>query len=262
MTRPLSALTCKIFAFALAAALASCGQTQNQAKSPIEAAKAPPSADSSTPKKAPEPNPKEAVARDSVPPVPLAAPAQPLQALDKRFVERAAQGAMAEVAMARLALKRSGSSVVKEHAQRMLDDLSKANADLLKLTEEKGIAWNASMQKKNVRDITALKKLSGTQFDQAYLKRSGVAERKARELLFRNEARNGEDVDLRSYAEKYLPVVREHLSMSVAATKRWQATNARPSAAAKSSNDATANSTAARGESSERTPQPGAASRQ
>ena len=142
-------------------------------------------------------------------------------------MERAAEGAMVEVAMAGLALEKSGSSAVKEHAQRMLDDHTKANADLLKLTEEKGIAWNPSMGKKNVRDIEALKKLSGKQFDQAYLKRSGVAEHKTRELLFRNEARKGEDTDLRSYAEKYLPVVRDHLAMSVEATKRWQATNAR-----------------------------------
>ena len=53
-----------------------------------------------------------------------------LAAADTKFVQEAAVGGMAEVALGKLAATKATNPDVKQFAQRMIDDHSKANAEL------------------------------------------------------------------------------------------------------------------------------------
>ena len=68
-----------------------------------------------------------------------------LNAQDREFVLLAAMGGMGEIEMARLALQRASSEAVKQYAQRMIDDHTKANEELMRLASAKGIMLPADM---------------------------------------------------------------------------------------------------------------------
>jgi len=56
------------------------------------------------------------------------------------FVKHAGQDGMAEVAIAKMALAKGADADVKQFAQKMIDDHSKANEELKSLATSKGIA--------------------------------------------------------------------------------------------------------------------------
>ena len=59
---------------------------------------------------------------------------------DQRFIQEAAEGGKAEVALGNLALQRAASDDVKQFAQHMVDDHSKANQELTELASQKNIS--------------------------------------------------------------------------------------------------------------------------
>ncbi len=63
-----------------------------------------------------------------------------------------------------------------------------------------------------------LSKLKGSAFDQAYAKDMVSGHQKAIEQ-FEMEAKNGQDADVKAWAEKSLPTLREHLELAQAAVK-------------------------------------------
>src|ERR1044071_4978736 len=63
---------------------------------------------------------------------------------DRKFVMEAAHGGMMEVALGRTAVDKATNADVKQFAQRMVDDHSKANAELQQLASQKGITLPAS----------------------------------------------------------------------------------------------------------------------
>ena len=58
---------------------------------------------------------------------------------DRKFMEKAAQGGMAEVELGKLATQKASASEVKQFGQRMVDDHSKANDQLKQIATSKGV---------------------------------------------------------------------------------------------------------------------------
>src|SRR5687768_905520 len=52
---------------------------------------------------------------------------------DRKFINQAAQGGIAEVKLGRLAIRRAGSTAVKKFGQHMVLDHSKANTELAQI---------------------------------------------------------------------------------------------------------------------------------
>jgi putative membrane protein len=128
-----------------------------------------------------------------------------------QFVKEAAAGGMAEVKMGNLAQQRAASPAVKTFGRRMVDDHSKANDELKGLAAKKNITLPADIDAKEKATYDRLSKLEGAEFDRAYIDemlndhRTDVSE-------FRKEAKNGTDPDVKSFANKTLPTLEEHLS--------------------------------------------------
>ena len=93
---------------------------------------------------------------------------------DMKFMTTAAQGGMAEVAMARTALERASSDSVKQYAQRMIDDHTAANGELMGIASAKGITLPATPDAKHQMMMDKMSKLSGMEFDMEYVKNAGV----------------------------------------------------------------------------------------
>jgi putative membrane protein len=87
---------------------------------------------------------------------------------DTDFAVKAADGGMLEVQLAQLALTKASSSKVKEFAQKMIDDHSKANEELKSLAQTKNITLPTTLSDENQKDYNDLAEKSGAEFDKAY----------------------------------------------------------------------------------------------
>src|SRR5947199_6279406 len=88
---------------------------------------------------------------------------------DKTFVKKAAEGGLAEVELVQLATQKASSDDVKKFGQRMVDDHGKANDQLKQIASSKGVDLPSEPSPKNKATKDRLSKLSGQQFDKAYM---------------------------------------------------------------------------------------------
>jgi len=132
---------------------------------------------------------------------------------DATFVFKASAAGMAEVDAATLAMKQASSAEVKRFAKHMLHDHTKANKELLALANEKKLPVAPSADARHQEELRMLATLKGAAFDRAYMK-GQVKDHEEAVALFQNEARNGMDPDLKAWAAKTLPTLKEHLKMA------------------------------------------------
>jgi putative membrane protein len=137
-----------------------------------------------------------------------------LSSMDKKFMMEAAMGGKAEVAMARLALERSSSDAVKQYAQKMIDDHTKAGEELMEVASMKGITLPMEPDAKHKALMAKMQQMSGAEFDSMYIKMAGVKDHEKMEKLFMSESTKGKDADAKGFAAKTLPTVQMHLSMA------------------------------------------------
>jgi putative membrane protein len=134
-----------------------------------------------------------------------------VQGKDTAFVRKAAIGGMAEVKSAELAKEKASSSDVKSFAEQMIGDHGKANDELVALAKEKGITVPAELDHEHQTMVQKLEGLSGDAFDKEYLRQQRAGHATMLKLL-QDEAKNGKDADLKSFATKTTSVVKEHKS--------------------------------------------------
>lgn len=137
-----------------------------------------------------------------------------LSSTDRNFMMTAAMGGMAEVESGRLALQKSTSDSVKQYAQQMIDDHTKANAELMQVAAMKGVTLPTTLDAKHMAMMAKMQRLSGMEFDRMYVKEMGVKAHEKMEKLFVTETMRGRDADAKGFAAKTLPVVRMHLTMA------------------------------------------------
>ena len=129
---------------------------------------------------------------------------------DRIFLREAAITGLLEVKMSRIAVLRANSNQVRQFAQRVADDHSRANRKL------KEIAWSKDLEVCNEMDqaraqlLLALQRRTGDDFDREYLTMQVDQHRRVLRL-FRQHAEHGSDGDLRTFAEAKLAALEAHL---------------------------------------------------
>jgi putative membrane protein len=132
---------------------------------------------------------------------------------DSTFATKAAQGGMAEVKLGQLAKDKASSQAVKDFGQKMIDDHTKANDELKSVASKDGITLPTSLDAKDQAVYDRLSKLSGAEFDRAYM-RDMVTDHRTDVNEFRRESERGTNPDLKAFASKTLPTLEEHLKMA------------------------------------------------
>lgn len=133
-----------------------------------------------------------------------------LTASDKKFVRTAAEGGLAEVELGQLATQKASSDDVKKFGQRMVDDHSKANDQLKQVAASEGIQIPDKLSAKDQATKARLEKLSGEQFDKAYM-RDMVKDHTQDVADFQRESTNGSDPQVKQFASQTLPILQSHL---------------------------------------------------
>jgi len=129
---------------------------------------------------------------------------------DAAFAIKAAQGGLAEVKLGRLAAEKASSPDVKAFGQQMIDDHGKANEQLKTVAESEGMTLPTDVNGKQQAIYDRLSKLSGAEFDAAYVK-DMVMDHQEDVKEFKKEADSGKDEKIKSFASQTLPVIQGHL---------------------------------------------------
>lgn len=131
-------------------------------------------------------------------------------ASDREFVRKAAQGGLAEVQLGQLATEKAASPEVKQFGQRMVDDHTKANDQLKEIAQQQGIQIPDQLDAKDAATKARLEKLSGKEFDRAYM-HDMVTDHTKDVTEFKHEASSGKDSAVRSFAQQTVPTLEDHL---------------------------------------------------
>src|SRR6266446_905176 len=123
---------------------------------------------------------------------------------DASFIQKAGGGGQQEVENGKMAEKQGKSADVKRIGARMVADHTRANKELTELANRKGVKFDT-------RGVRA-QNIGAADFDRTYLKLLEV-DHKNDIAEFQKEATSGDDRDLKAWASKTLPMLKEHLAM-------------------------------------------------
>lgn len=151
-----------------------------------------------------------------------AATARDVSRGDRQFLEKAAAGGMAEVALGNMARERGGSDAVRQFGERMVKDHTGANEQVNRLAVARGVGTPADSDRHQRRTMERLGKLEGTAFDQEFAK-AMVEDHERTVELFEKQSRRGDDAELKAFATKTLPTLRDHLAGARALQQKLQA---------------------------------------
>jgi putative membrane protein len=170
-------------------------------------------------------------AQTSQPPAPnRAAPAagtakDALNQEDNTFVKEAGIGGMAEVELSKLAQK-SENADVKNFADRMIRDHTKANQELTTIARGLGVDMPKALDPEHERMRQKLQTLHGKPFDEQYMQ-GMVDDHNNVVKLFQQEERSGSNATLKQFAQKTSPVLQEHQTMAIELSQKVSKTTAK-----------------------------------
>lgn len=142
-----------------------------------------------------------------------ASASEKLSHADRKFIEDAAKGGMFEVESGQLAQQKASDPAVKEFASRLVQDHTKAGDELKQIAQAKGVTLPDKEKGGERHEMNKLDKLSGAAFDREFAQRS-VKDHEKDIKEFEKAASKVKDSELKAWAEKQLPVLREHLAMA------------------------------------------------
>jgi len=128
---------------------------------------------------------------------------------DAETVVELAGGGMMEVELAKVALSKATSPKVKQFAQMMIDDHTKANEELKSLASSKNIVLPTTLPEDHQKTINDVSEESGKKFDRKYMDVM-LEDHKKDVDKFQKLADNGNDEDIKAFAAKILPTLIHH----------------------------------------------------
>jgi putative membrane protein len=134
------------------------------------------------------------------------------------FIEHAAQGGLMEVKMGQLAQQKGQSSEIKQFGQKLVQDHTKANAELMQIAQKKGITLEKTLDAKHQSHLDKLTAATGAEFDKAFAK-DALKTHKKTIAKFEKAVTSEKDEDVKNFAQKTLPVLREHLQTAQVVAK-------------------------------------------
>lgn len=140
--------------------------------------------------------------------------ADKLASKDKSFLVNAAEAGNAEVAASKIALEKTTNPAVKDFAQKMIEQHTQVGEQLKQLASSKDVSVPSEPSLAQRAKIAVLEKLSGATFDKRYASSIGVSAHQDAVKLFQKASTESRDPDVKDFAAKTLPGLKEHLQMA------------------------------------------------
>lgn len=129
---------------------------------------------------------------------------------DVRFTTEAASGSLTEIILGKIAQQKAKNKRIRNFGALMIKDHTKANNKLLALAQSKHVTLPTEPNAKDQQVIDELSKKSGEEFDKAYTA-AMVADHIDDVKEFERVSQNSLDADVKKFAAKTLPVLKNHL---------------------------------------------------
>ena len=144
---------------------------------------------------------------------PAAAQLQVVNNADRAFINKAATDGAAEVELGRLATLRAARASVRSFGERMVIDHGRSNAELAAFAQSKGLALPTLLEPSQQVMRDRLNSLTGADFDRAYMSEM-VRDHNEDIAVFERAAEVSADPDIKAWAARSLPMLREHLALA------------------------------------------------
>lgn len=133
----------------------------------------------------------------------------------QEFVNKVAISDMFEIQSSQVALSKQADEDTKPFAEKMVQDHQRTSSELKALVEISIVKLTlpASMDSEHQKMLNELTQKNGKDFDQSYDQIQVKAHRDA-VALFEAYSKSGDNPELKSWAAKTLPSLKEHLSMA------------------------------------------------
>jgi len=132
---------------------------------------------------------------------------------DQDFMIAACHSNLAEIEAGRLAESKASGAQVKDFAQHMVEDHSRANGELTSLAEKMKVRLPSRPEDSSQKEIAKLAGMSGAEFDRKYAEMM-VSDHQKAVALFEKQAKDAKNDEVRAWAGKTLPTLKDHLTMA------------------------------------------------
>lgn len=132
---------------------------------------------------------------------------------DSDFMTKAASGGMLEVELGRLVAQRGATPEGKQFGQQMVDDHTKANEELKSIAAQKNITLPATLGEDHREVLDDVTDEKGVDMDKKYLQEM-VKDHEEDVKEYTEASVRATDADIKAFAAKNVPVLKEHLSMA------------------------------------------------
>jgi len=129
---------------------------------------------------------------------------------ERQFLMDTVTDGLTEVAIGKLGVEKASRDDVKQFAQKIVDDHTKANEELKELATGGGLTVPDALDEKQQARVDKLAKQSGGEFDKSFLKdQIKFHQQKIKE--FQQETEGGHVQQLKDYVAKAQPTMEQHL---------------------------------------------------
>lgn len=132
---------------------------------------------------------------------------------DQDFLKKAAEINLTEIELGKVAERLSTDPNVKKLGSHLIKDHSEAKQKLDRLAASKGVSLPNEIPFMDRHSLSSLEKQQGDKFNKEFLSFNIKGHEKAIDL-FRKEASRTQDPDIKAWAEKMLPNLKNHLAMA------------------------------------------------
>ncbi len=128
---------------------------------------------------------------------------------DQAFVDLAAQTDMTEAHLGQMAADQAESPGAKDYAQMLVTDHTADYNQITAVATKAGLTVPKGLDAKHEKMIAPFDKLHGKMFDRRYIHEM-VAGHEAAIAAYNKESRDGQNADLKAYAQQTLPTLEKH----------------------------------------------------
>jgi putative membrane protein len=139
---------------------------------------------------------------------------------DRTFMTNAAGSGLYEVEVSKMAAQKTESADVRNFAEMLVSHHTKANDELKALAASKSVELPKEMPADKKNKMQILEKGTGRAFDRDFIKEVGISDHQKDIRQFEMASRSAKDADLKSWATKTLPTLKQHLGSAQQLAKK------------------------------------------
>src|ERR1700752_1048735 len=136
----------------------------------------------------------------------------------EKFVHPAANANAFEIQSSQIALRKTANEQVKDFAHLMIKDHTRIGDEFESIAQKQNLQLPKGLDSKSLSSLRRLQSESGTRFSRTYAWMMLKGHQQAAKL-FGSYAQNGDDQQLKEWAQRTLPTLQEHLRRAATARR-------------------------------------------